>query len=262
MIMAVVKDIYPWRLGATSFVLPADIITNVQHLAGLVDDVQLLFFESSNNSTMVHGVDVAMLVELAVEHGLSYTVHLPTDIRLGADSAALRQQGQDEILRLMEKLAPLAPGSFDLHLVREDDLDEAEWLANLGDSLAHLAEGLGEEKKLVAVENIDYPYDLVGDLVVANGFSSCLDLGHVARYNHDQKAAWAILATARHLHYHGVEGGRDHLALTDTGDARELGDKLAEADYGGVVTLEVYSLEKLNTSMALLAEAWQPFIRN
>ena len=39
-----------------------------------------------------------------------------------------------------------------------------------------------------------------------------------------------------------------------------LGLRLAEAGYDGVVTLEMYSLEKLKGSLALLDTAWQPFI--
>ncbi|HIJ77715.1 MAG: TIM barrel protein [Desulfobulbaceae bacterium] len=258
--MAALKGRFPWRLGATSFVIPADISTNVRQLGGLVDDVQLLFFESAHNSTMAHEVDVAGLAELAVAQELSYTVHLPTDIRLGADSAALRQEGRDEILRLIDELRPLAPGCFDLHLCPEPDLAEADWLAHLDHSLGILAERLGGEKKLVAVENIDYPYPLVAELVAGHGFSSCLDLGHAARYGHDQAAALARLAdNVCHLHYHGLQGGRDHRALTDGAAAGVLAENLMASGYEGVVTLELYSLDQLNISMALLAEAWQPY---
>ena len=116
-------------------------------LAPLVDDVQLLFFESAAKSRSAPTLDVQALRDLAEEHGLSYTVHLPTDLALGAASRAERQEGIGEILRLMAQLAPLAPLSFDLHLVREPDLPEAAWLDNLAASLEELSVALGAREK-------------------------------------------------------------------------------------------------------------------
>jgi sugar phosphate isomerase/epimerase len=255
------KNRLPWRLGATSCVLPADIMTNVRALAPLVDDVQLLFFESAALSLLPQPVDVQELRDLAEEHDLSYTVHLPTDLALGAASRMERQEGIAEILRLMEQLTPLGPQSFDLHLVREPDLPEAAWLDNLAASLRELAGALGEEKRLVAVENIEYPYGLVAPLVAEYGFSVCLDFGHLVHYGHDLEEGLGLLPRVRHLHYHGVQAGRDHQALTDAEQAWMLGKRLAEAGYDGVVTLEMYSLEKLKGSLALLDEAWPPFVQ-
>lgn len=253
------KNPLPWRLGATSCVLPADIMTNVRVLAPLVDDVQLLFFESAAKSLLPQPLDVQVLRDLAEEHGLSYTVHLPTDLALGAPARAKRQEGIAEILRLMDQLAPLGPQSFDLHLIREPHLSDAAWLDNLAAGLEELSGALGEEKRLVAVENIEYPYSLVAPLVAEYGFSVCLDLGHLVYYGHDLEEGLGLLPQVRHLHYHGVRAGRDHQALTDAEQARMLGKRLTEVGYDGVVTLEMYSLEKLKGSLALLAEAWKPF---
>jgi sugar phosphate isomerase/epimerase len=253
------KNRQPWRLGATSCVLPADIMTNVRALAPLVDDVQLLFFESAAKSLLPQPVDVQELRALAEEHDLSYTVHLPTDLALGAASRTERQEGIAEILRLMDQLAPLGPQSFDLHLVREPDLSEATWLDNLAAGLRELSGALGAQKRLVAVENIEYPYSLVAPLVAEYGFSVCLDLGHLVHYGHDLEEGLGLLPQVRHLHYHGVQDGRDHQALTDAEQVRMLGRRLAAAGYDGVVTLEMYSLEKLKGSLALLAEVWAGF---
>lgn len=253
------KKCSPWRLGATSCVLPADIMTNVRALAPLVDDVQLLFFESAAKSLLPQPLDVQALADLAEEHGLTYTVHLPTDIALGAASRAARQEGIVEVLRLMAQLSPLAPQSFDLHLAREQNIPDTAWLDNLADSLQGLATALGEEKSLVAVENIEYPYGLVSPLVAEYGFAVCLDLGHLVHYGHDLEEGLGLLPRVLHLHYHGVQNTRDHQALTDAEQARMLGKRLAEAGYEGVVTLEMYNLEKLKESLALLDKAWQPF---
>jgi len=257
----VFKNCCPWRLGATSCVLPADIMTNVRQLAPLVDDVQLLFFESAAKSRLPQPLDVQVLRDLAEEHDLTYTVHLPTDLALGAASKAERQEGIGEILRLMAQLAPLGPQSFDLHLMREPDLPDGVWLDNLTASLEELSAVLGQEKRLVGVENIEYPFGLVAPLVAEYGFDVCLDLGHLVHYGHDLEEGFELLPRVRHLHYHGVQDGKDHQGLHDAEQARMLGKRLIEAGYDGVVTLEMYSLEKLKASLVLLDEAWQPFSR-
>ena len=249
-----------WRLGATSCVLPGDIMSNVRVLAPMVDDVQLLFFESAAKSLLPQPLDVQTLREIADQHTLTYTVHLPTDLALGAAVRDVRQEGISEIFRLMSVLAPLGAQSFDLHLAREPDLPEAQWLDNLADGLHELAAALGEEKRLVGVENIEYPYGLVAPLVGEYGFGVCLDLGHLVRYGHDLEAGLELLPRAVHLHYHGVQDGRDHQALSDVEQARMLGRRLVEAGYDGVVTLEMYNLASLKGSLVLLDEAWQPFV--
>jgi sugar phosphate isomerase/epimerase len=231
-------------------------MANVRQLAPLVDDVQLLFFESAAKSRLPQPLDVQVLRELAEAHSLSYTVHLPTDLSLGAASRAERQEGIAEILRLMAQLAPLSALSFDLHLVREPDLPDGAWLDNLAASFEELSGALGEEKRLVGVENIEYPFGLVAPLVAEYGFGTCLDLGHLVHYGHDLKEGLGLLSHAWHLHYHGVRDGKDHQALHDVEQARMLGKRLAEVGYDGVVTLEMYSLEKLEASLVLLDGAW------
>ena len=96
-------------------------------------------------------------------------------------------------------------------------------------------------------------------LVAEYGFGVCLDLGHLVHYGHDLEEGLGLLPRVRHLHYHGVQDGRDHQALTDAEQARMLGKRLSEAGYDGVVTLEMYSLEKLKGSLALLDAAWPSF---
>lgn len=255
--MSPAKPVYPWRLGATSFVFPADIASNVEQLAPLVDDVQLLFFESAARSRLAQPLDLELLRQRAGDFDLSFTVHLPLDIRLGHGEKSERDRGRAEILRLMERLEPLAPRCFDLHLPWETGLGLEQWQENLAVSLADLARDLGERTGLVAVENIDYPFSLVASLVVEQGFSFCLDMGHLLHYGHDDLGqAPALLARAGHVHCHGVCNGKDHQALHHRDQAVELGAWLVNAGYQGVVTLEMYSLESLTASLALLAEAW------
>ncbi|MBU0679790.1 MAG: sugar phosphate isomerase/epimerase [Proteobacteria bacterium] len=250
---------YPWLLGTTSFVLPAGMEENVRALAGQVDAVQLLFFESKANARLAHRVDVGLLAGLAAEHNLSYAVHLPLDIHLGSKDRKKRQQGLDEICRLLEELGPLNPKAFDLHLHLEQDLERGAWQDNLRDSLDNLGARSGEWQQKIGIENIGYDFDLVEDVADACNFGICVDFGHRLRYN-QQTDFWA-LPHWRHIHLHGASAGQDHhpFHAEDQGFLRALGQKLMEKDYRGIVTLELYELNRVRDSLAVLHEAWQPF---
>lgn len=258
------KGCYPWLLGATSYVIPADLVTNVQALADKVDAVQLLFFESAASSTLAHPIDILELKRLAADHELTYTVHLPSDIRLGDPDLNIRRQAVDEIVRLVEELSVLSPRCYDLHVHKSEHLSESQWLANAEQSLAELALRLGSAKELVAVENIDYPYGMIAPLVAAYGFSRCLDVGHIHRYGHGTDDMWREVKQARHIHYHGVVDGKDHCAIESSHMelTAELGEELDRSGYDGVVTFEMYSMAKLDASLEIIGQAWKNYVRS
>jgi sugar phosphate isomerase/epimerase len=262
--MESVKGRYPWRLGAPSYVIPEAILPNVELLAPVVDDVQLLFFESTGAQGLAHNMPVAALADLAAAHDLTYTVHLPTDIWLGHPDPAVREQGIAEIEQLVALLAPLGPLAFDLHLNRQPEPAPAAWEAHLADSLTLLRRRLGAEADKIAIENIDYPFALVQSLVAAQGFSVCLDLGHVLYYQHEWPAALTMAPSARHLHLHGVREGRDHrpLELDQASHLAAVGQVLSRGEFRGVLTLEMYKYEYLRRSCEVLAELWQPYARS
>ncbi len=254
-----IKGRYPWLVGATSFVIPADIVTNVRHLCGKVDAVQLLFFESAANAALEHPVETTELKRIADEYGLSYTVHLPADVRLGSPDAKVRQAGVDEIARLVNELSVLSPKSYDLHVQREDHLPESQWLENVERSFSVLVDRLGAATGMIAIENTDFSFALVEELAADHGFSRCLDLGHILRHGHDLDDAWRAVEKARHIHYHGVENCKDHGAVTpsQTEITVALGKELSRTGYRGVVTLEVYSMADLDASLESLEKAWK-----
>ncbi len=254
------KGCYPWRLGATSFVFPAGVYENVLFLADKVDDIQLLFFESPSESLLPHHVNVPLLREKAVEYDLSYTVHLPSDIRPGSDSAAIRQKGVAEIARLFEELLPLNPLAFDLHLALEHEISGDQWRENVGDFLTLLQKEIGPESRL-AIENIDYPFSNIRELVVEQGFSFCLDFGHALFYDDEPEQLLKDIVRAAHIHYHGIVNEKDHQALGKSQSAfsKRLGSQLLACNFSGVVTLELYHEDKLRDSLLQLNTDWQDF---
>ncbi|MFC1523374.1 cobamide remodeling phosphodiesterase CbiR [Thermodesulfobacteriota bacterium] len=252
-----VKGRFPWRLGATSFVIPADVLENVRFLAGLVDDIQILYFESQAGSSLEHDVPVADLKAVAVDHDLTYTVHLPLDISLGAADPALRQQGLDEICRIIDALHDLSPVCYDLHLNRATG-DRDQWLENLDVSLSLLSERLGAATGTIGVENVDFALDPLLPMLEKYGLGLCLDIGHAVRYGQSLDTLFESIPRAVHIHAHGVFQGRDHLPLTSKQEVpmRTVAELLCRHAYTGVLTLEMYDWESLQTSMQSLHEIW------
>jgi tetraacyldisaccharide-1-P 4'-kinase len=73
-----------FRVGTTSYILPDDILPNVEYLAPRVDDVELVLFETDEHGgNLPDGALRDRLSALAAAHALTYTVHLPLDLRLG-----------------------------------------------------------------------------------------------------------------------------------------------------------------------------------
>ena len=65
------------RLGTSSYIIPADIIPNVDYLKDKVDDIELVLFESKEASNIPGPDVIGELRRFADENNLTYTVHLP-----------------------------------------------------------------------------------------------------------------------------------------------------------------------------------------
>jgi len=77
---------FPFRLGTTSYIVPDDILPNVRFLADQAQDIELVLFEVDDGTNNLPSAEtVAEMQALAAAHNLSYTVHLPLDLRLGAE---------------------------------------------------------------------------------------------------------------------------------------------------------------------------------
>ncbi len=253
----------PFRLGTTSYIIPDNIIANVGHLRGRVDDVELVLFESDEFSNMPLPEEVSEMARLARETGLSYTVHLPLDTRLGSADETERVASVDKCLGVMARMAPVSPFAWILHLHgdRRGDppTDEpARWVEQNRRSLKELLVQSAVNPKQICVETLDYDFDLVAGLVEAFDLSVCLDMGHLLVYGRDVDAhlsRW--LDRSLVFHVHGVrKDGTDHVSLEHLpmGILENLAERLAQFPKGDerVVTLEVFGEEDFERSMGVV----------
>lgn len=230
----------PWILAAPSFVIPAGVAENCQHLEGKFPEVALLFFESA--SCMAYTEDD--LPQFLASLDMCYHVHLPLDLPWQDGAEAV----WDVVRVLVEKAAFLSPRGYVLHPPQDAAL------------LAHfvtLWKGAGLAAADLLLENID-TCDLAVHLplVADEGLSLCLDLGHMLAYEQDFLVDEVDFAAVRMLHLNAPgEGGR-HRPLTqlDEKGVRLLQRMLEGLRPDATVTIEVFEEKGLMESARVLLD--------
>lgn len=252
------------RLGTTSYILPDDILPNVRYLAPLVDDVELVLFESEGMSNFPDASTIGELAALAREHDLSYTVHFPLDIYPGAQEAKIRQNCVDTLLRVMELTSPLNPFGYVLHLTpdffgEEPSEDVRRWLDGLDWTLESVLSQSKVESRMLCAETLSYRFGVVDELIRRHDLSVTLDIGHIWLMGYSmQENLSALLDRTRVCHLHGVKDGKDHLGL-DKGNREDIETFLSALrrqisldQASRVLTIEVFSEPDLQASLSLL----------
>jgi len=249
---------YPFRLGTTSYIIPADILPNVRYLAGKVQDIELVLFEVEDGSgNLPNCGQIAELRKIAADHDMTYTVHLPLDLRL-ADDGSPRHISIEKARRVIDCTRELDPWAYVLHLDGKSVCNGAEpgamqrWQEQAVQSLEIVGEWAGGVQKL-AVENLEgYPLDFYQPVLERIAVSRTVDIGHLWLDGHDPVAYLrTALPRTRVIHIHGIDG-RDHKSLVhvSTEALRAVLDELVRADYRGVLTVEVFSEDDFLTSFA------------
>ncbi|MCC7495545.1 MAG: sugar phosphate isomerase/epimerase [Fimbriimonadaceae bacterium] len=244
------------RLGTTSYIIPADIVPNVEFLAPRVDDVELVLFELDEQSNLPDVTVRQRLAELAAAHDLTYTVHLPLDLKLAADGSAA-DVSIDLARRVIDAVRDLSPYAYVLHLNGEDLLGgpsatgAAAWRRRACRSLEVVGAHVGD-LELLAVENLEtWDPAHFAALFEELPISRCADIGHLWKMGRDPlEVLPAWLPRTRVVHLHGL-AERDHQSLAWQ-DPEQLDPVVAAlcAGYAGVITLEVFGENDFDSSLA------------
>ena len=251
-----------FRIGTTSYIIPDEILPNVEYLAPLVDDVELVLFETDEyGSNLPDAGQIARLAELAAAHGLTYTVHLPLDLRV-AEDGSVGHASLIKARRVIDATAALEPFAYTLHLDARElgDAPSADALARWQENSARALEAAGSwlpSPALLAVENLErwdpaWFAPVLGRVPV----SRTMDVGHLWLAGLDPLpfvAEWCD--RARIVHLHGV-GSRDHESLGHAPQASlDAVVGLLAGCFDGVVTLEVFNQGDFLSSLAALRES-------
>ncbi len=254
-----------FRLGTTSYILPADLLPNVRYLADKVQDIELVLFEVDDGPNNLPSPDVvAELGALAVKHNLTYTVHLPLDLRLGAEGV----EGHISLVKarkVIDCTRALQPWAYVMHLDGKEVLPSPgssfatgarvrRWQDQSTRALEIVADWAGGPERL-AVENLErYPLDFILPVIERMPVSRCVDIGHLWLDGHDPLPYLrAALPRTRVIHLHGL-ADRDHksLALVPPEKLHPVIELLLREKYSGVLTLEVFGEDDFSSSLEAL----------
>ncbi len=211
---------------------------------------------------------IERLAELKAETGLGYTVHLPLwSVEPSTPLTPVREGSVRALLEIVRATAPLEPESYVLHatgaLAAEFyrmDLPELaralilrQFQSGARQSIETLLAETGLPSRRLAIETIEFPFDLTLELAEDLDLSICLDIGHVLVGFSGPVDLFDVLEQCLprlgeiHLHdgpWQGPEQrigyGQDHQALGKGDlDVGRLLDRLAEAGYDGPIIFEL-----------------------
>lgn len=251
------------RIGTTSFIRPGSWLENVIELAPCFDDIEILFFEAGGEGAFPYPAECRELMRQKQAHGLTYSLHAPLSASLASEDEQRRRAGVDSVLAALDVARAFDPENVVLHVYHGDsehtDLRPADlgaWRARAAASLAAIIDS-GVRPERLCVELLDYDYALIEPVVNDLGLSVALDVGHLVRDGLDELAALErLVSRTRIVQWHGTDPtGRDHRSLEhySRDRARALLRALADHDYAGVLTLEVFRQADLEKSCEVLA---------
>lgn len=253
------KGVYPFKLGTTSFIYQDDYVPNVKMLGPYLDEIELLFFESKPGC-LPKKKEIDELSILSKEFDITYNIHLPTDIYFSHKDPSVRQHAVETILRVLDLVSPLTYSTCTLHLLYDEDSREKEivkrWKAVTYESIKQLI-NFGVKAEEISIENLNYPFEWVEDIVSVFNFTVCMDIGHLIVCDVDiNKFYNSYCGNISIIHLHGVENVRDHLSLDRLPEKRagEIIEILKK--FTKVVSLEVFSYDDLTTSLQFLEKSW------
>lgn len=254
------RGLYPFKIATTSFIYPDHYIPNVKMLGPYFDEIELLLFESRPPDVLPGSPVIAELARLAAKYDLTYNVHLPTDISIADPHPLKQKQALETLLKIFHLTSPLSPSGYVLHIpYNRDSFATAtvkKWqnraLCNLRKMLA-----AGIRPDSIWVETLDYPYEMLNDVICELGLNICLDLGHLMSHGYDIKTAFnKYAAKTAMIHLHGFRNSRDHLDLNNLSDGDAALVLWVLRQFAKTVSLEVFSFEALQGSLAFLEKNW------
>lgn len=259
-------------VGTSSYIIPADILPNVEYLKDKVQDIELVLFESKEASNLPTHEVIEQLQRIADENDLTYTIHLAYDVESGSPDEDVRKAAVATWLKFINVTKSLPVHGFIVHLQPETyrnadntpclvpSKDVERWTRQTIKSMDDLKNGLPEDvdPSLMCIETLSYDLMPLVPEVLKRGFSFTLDVGHLWLNGlYDSDYVRALLPHTRIIHLHGVADLKDHMGLekNDQNVLKEFLQILRDYEHTPIVlTLEIFSEDNLKSSLSLLRE--------
>lgn len=211
---------------------------------------------------------IEKLSQLKIEKNLEYTVHLPLwSVEPSTLLQPVRSGSASALIDAVKATLPLHPKSYVLHAtgalasefynMRLPDLGKAmilkQFQANAMQTIREVLAETGLESRKLAIETIEFPFELTYEMAEALDLSICLDTGHVMVGFSGPVELFEVLEKVLprlgeiHLHdgpWQGPERkigyGKDHAPLgTGDVDVPRLLNRLEEVSYSGPIIFEL-----------------------
>lgn len=251
------RGLFPFKLATTSYIYPEHLIPNVARLAPFFDEIELVLFESQGQDKLPGEEQIRGLMDLRLQQGIDFNIHLPIDIYLGDEDEKVRTSGLSTIKKIVETTLCLNPSAYTLHLERKNQARLEDWQRRLAQSMGEV-QGWSVDPKRITIETLGYPFGWIEEIVRHFGFSICLDIGHILISGQDLKLHFEkYLSRTSVIHLHGFEDGVDHLGIDRLTDPvlNLIMNRLQ--NFRGTVSIEVFSMGELKRSLVILEEAWR-----
>ena len=222
-----------------------------------------LFFPGAFDPDVIDG-----LGELKAELGLTYTVHLP--LWSVEPSTPLQQVRRGSVQALVDTIRATAPLEPDAYVVHATNALASEFsrlpvaaegrplllglfAEQAARSLREVIEETGVQGRMLAIETVEFPFEMTLELAEELDVSMCLDTGHVLVGFSGPvdlfEALEQCLPRLGEIHLHdgpwqgperSIGYGKDHQALGKGDlDVGRLLDRLTEAAYQGPIIFEL-----------------------
>jgi sugar phosphate isomerase/epimerase len=254
------KRFFPFKICTTSFIYPDMYAPNVAMLGPYLDEIELLFFDSTYDGSLPNTAQINELSGLFKKFKLTCNVHLPLDISLGDGNTQKRLLAVETVKHIIRLTAPLTPSTYTVHFTFEEknrsQKDIGLWQLRIMNSFDRiLKENITPEK--FSVENlVEYPFEWVDDIIAGTGIHTCIDIGHFLEQGEDfETAFYKYASTTDILHIYGVKDHKDHLSLDSLSEQSVNSLTGILRDFSGIVSVEVFSFDKLRTSLEVM-EQW------
>ena len=246
------KGKYPFKIGTTSFIYPDHMAPNVKMLAPFLDEIELLFFESSFDSIPSES-EIIELHKLSEEYGITYNVHLPTDIFPGSGNSSETLRFIETVQYIISLTSILSPSTYTLHLAYREGITKNvccnAWLNSARRSIERLL-ATGIKSEAISIETLDYPFEWIDSIISDFNLSVCVDTGHLMLNGFDIESVFTkYLKRTSIIHLHGIQNSNDHLSL-DKLSCEEIGTlfKFIQG-FAGTISIEVFSFDNLSASL-------------
>ena len=254
---------FPFRIGTTSYIIEAGILENLRWLAGRVEEVEFVLFDTPGYSNIPSESEASELAKAAKDGGLAVTVHLPGDIEPWSLDRETAERSSEQFRRIVGLTARMRPICWVFHIPLPPEGEEAEaYTMRAKERLAPLMREFDSPRDL-AIENIHPVFEFEPPLITEFDTSVCIDVGHLLTFGVDvweHLGRW--LPKCRNIHLHGLRNGRDHqsLACLPVGFAEELFRRISVSPVLETVTMEIFGRDDFESSVSVIGAMAPGFV--